>query len=116
MRKLIASTLMLLISVASFAQKLPPEIAGVWKCDDFKIEIFKSGQTYSAKLLWAKDIFEADGKTPKRDSKNPDEKLRNRSRQGITHITELIYKDGEFINGKLYSVQDGNTYSFEERE
>ncbi|MPS75012.1 MAG: DUF2147 domain-containing protein [Chryseobacterium sp.] len=112
MRKLIAATLMLLISVASLAQKLSPDhIAGVWKCDDFKIEIFKSGQTYSAKLLWAKDMFEADGKTPKRDSKNPDEKLRNRSRQGITHITELIYKDGEFINGKLYSVQDGNTYS-----
>lgn len=56
-------------------------------------------------------MFEADGRTPKRDSKNPDAKLKTRSVQGITHITQLAFEDGEYVNGKLYSIQDGNTYS-----
>lgn len=112
MNRLLWVAMMLLVPAAAFAQKLSPDqIIGVWKCEDFKIEIFRSGNTYSGKLLWAKDMFEADGKTPKKDNKNPDSKLRNRSRQGITHITGLIYKDGEYVDAKLYSVQDGNTYS-----
>lgn len=114
MKKMILAASLLLVSVATFAQKLSPDqILGVWKCEDYKIEFYKSGDdTYSAKLLWSKTMFETDGKTPKKDSKNPDEKLRNRSIQGLTHITELTYKNGEFIDAKLYSVDDGNTYSF----
>ncbi|SFM87505.1 Uncharacterized conserved protein, DUF2147 family [Chitinophaga sp. YR627] len=112
MKRTYFAVVMLLLSVASFAQKLSPDqIIGVWQCEDYKIEIFKSGNSYSGKLLWAKDLFEVDGKTPKKDNKNPNEQLRNRSRQGLTHITELVYKDGAYADGKLYSVQDGNTYS-----
>ena len=113
MKKSILVVFMLLLSLASFAQKLPADqITGVWQCDDYKIEVFKAGNTYSAKLLWSKEMFEADGKISKKDVKNPNEKLRSRSVQGLTHITGLIYKDGEYVDGKLYSVQDGNTYSF----
>lgn len=112
MKKSILAMVMLLLTIASFAQKLSPDqIIGVWQCEDYKIRVIKTGNTYSAQLLWSKDMFEADGKTPKKDLKNPDEKLRSRSVQGLTHITELIYKDGEYRDGKLYSVQDGNTYS-----
>ena len=112
MRKLLIATAMLLVSAAAFSQKKSPDqIIGIWKCEDYKIEFFKTGNTYSGKLLWAKDIFQADGTTPKKDSENPDKNLRSRSRQGITHITELIYKDGEYIDGKLYSPTEGNTYS-----
>ena len=112
MKKSILAVFTLLLSLASFAQKLPADqITGVWQCDDYKIEVFKAGNTYSAKLLWSKEMFEADGKTPKKDVKNPNEKLRSRSVQGLTHITGLIYKDDEYVDGKLYSVQDGNTYS-----
>jgi hypothetical protein len=39
-------------------------------------------------------MFEADGKTSKKDVKNPNEKLRSRPVQGLTHITNLTYKDG----------------------
>lgn len=113
MKKTISAMFALLLSLASFAQKLPADqIIGVWQCDDYKIEIFKTGNTYSAKLLWSKEMFEADGKTSKKDVKNPNEKLRSRSVQGLTHITDLVHKDGEYVDGKLYSVQDGNTYSF----
>ncbi|UOE50879.1 DUF2147 domain-containing protein [Mucilaginibacter sp. SMC90] len=112
MKKTILAAAMLLISVVAFAQKLSPDqIIGTWQCEDYKIEIFRTGSSYSAKLLWSKEMFEADGRTSKKDIKNPDEKLRSRPVQGITHITELIYKDGEYRDGKLYSVQDGNSYS-----
>jgi uncharacterized protein (DUF2147 family) len=112
MKKTILAVFALLLSLASYAQKISADnIIGIWKCDDYKIEVFKTGNTYSAKLLWSKDMFEADGKTSKKDVKNPDEKLRSRSVQGLTHITDLVYKGGEYEDGKLYSVQDGNTYS-----
>lgn len=113
MRKSILAVFALLLSITSFAQKLPADrITGVWQCDDYKIEVFKAGNTYSAKLLWSKEMFEADGKTSKKDVKNPNEKLRSRFVQGLTHITGLVYKDGEYVDGALYSVQDGNTYGF----
>lgn len=112
MKKAILAVILLLISMTSFAQKISPDnIIGIWQCTDYKIEIFKSESSYSAKLLWSKDMFEADGKTPKKDVKNPNEKLRNRPIQGIVHISALIFKDGEYVDSKLYSVQDGNTYS-----
>ena len=96
MKKTLFTVLMLFLSVATFAQKISQDnIVGIWKCEEYKIEIFKSGDTYSAKLLWAKDMFEADGKTPKKDQKNPDEQMRTRSRQGITHIRGLTFKNGE---------------------
>jgi len=103
--------ILVLVSVTSYAQLPADKIIGIWQCEDYKIEVFKSGNSYSAKLLWSKDMFEADGRTPKRDSKNPDAKLKTRSVQGITHITQLAFEDGEYVNGKLYSIQDGNTYS-----
>lgn len=113
MKKSMLAVFMLLLSLASFGQKLPADrIIGVWQCDDYKIEVFRAGTTYSAKLLWSKEMFEADGKTSKKDVKNPDEKLRSRSVQGLTHITGLVYKDSEYVDGKLYSVGDGNTYGF----
>lgn len=113
MKNIVFATVLLFITQITSAQKISKDlIVGVWQSEEYKIEIFKSGDTYSAKLLWSKDMFEADGKTSKKDNKNPDEKLRSRPRQGITHITELKFKDGEFVDGKLYSVNDGNTYGF----
>lgn len=113
MKKTYFLVLMILISIGTHAQKISKDlIVGVWQSEEYKIEIFKSGETYSAKLLWSKDMFEADGKTSKKDDKNPDEKLRGRSRQGLTHIKGLTFKSGEFIDGKLYSVKDGNIYGF----
>ena len=115
MKRIILLTGMLLVmATGSFAQSNPADkIVGVWfsEANALKIEIFKSGNTYSGKLLQAKFIFETDGVTPKKDIKNPNEKLRNRSRLGLVHITELVYDDGKYSNGVLYSVETGGTYS-----
>lgn len=56
-------------------------------------------------------MFEPNVKNPKKDEKNPDKKMRSRSRLGIAHIIGMTFENDEYINGKLYSVQDGNTYS-----
>ena len=113
MKKNFLVVIMLLVSIVSMAQKLSSDkIVGLWQSEEYKIEIFKSGNTFSGKLLWAKNnMFDADGKTSKKDDQNPNEKLRNRNRQGITHITNLKFKEGEYIDGDLYSVENGNTYS-----
>jgi len=112
MKRSILTIVMLLLCMACFAQKLPADqILGTWQCSDYKIEVFKSGSNYCAKLLWSKNMFEADGKTSRKDSNNPDAKLKDRPVQGLTHITALVFRDGEYVDGKLYSVQDGNTYS-----
>jgi len=106
--------MLLLIVTGSFAQSQSPDkVLGVWFSEEhaMKIEIFKSGNTYSGKLLNANFMFEADGKTPKKDTENPNEKLRSRSRQGLVHISKLTYKDGTYINGVLYNVEAGATYS-----
>jgi uncharacterized protein (DUF2147 family) len=113
MKKYLIIAMMQLGSMIAFAQKTSPDqILGKWQTNEgWIIEIIKSGSTYSGKLLWQKDMFEVDGKTPKKDVKNPNEKLKSRSLHGIIYITELIYENGEYINGKLYSIEDGNTYS-----
>ncbi|PZR32719.1 MAG: DUF2147 domain-containing protein [Azospira oryzae] len=116
MRKIFTACAALFISLASFAQPQPADkIIGVWQSTDsdvgLRFEIFKQGDKYFGKLQWASTMYEADGKTPKADSKNPDEKLRSRSRQNITNVTNLTYEEGEYTGGKLYNPDDGDTYS-----
>ncbi|MDP9958024.1 uncharacterized protein (DUF2147 family) [Epilithonimonas hungarica] len=116
MKKLLLLSMMILISSLSFAQKLSADkIIGNWESIDgdvkLKFEIFRQNGKYFGKLLWASNMFEADGKTPKKDFKNPDVKLRNRSRQNIINITNLTFDDGEYSGGKLYNPTDGNSYS-----
>ncbi|WP_339880085.1 DUF2147 domain-containing protein [uncultured Algoriphagus sp.] len=116
MKKIITTAAMLIITVLSFAQSLPANaILGVWESDDsdpkLKFEFYKSGERYFGKLLYASNMYEEDGITPKKDFKNPDELLRDRSRLGITNITDLTYSDGEYSGGKLYNPEEGRTYS-----
>ena len=117
MKKIFLIITMLYMTIAAFAQKLPADkITGQWLSEDgedvqLKFEIFKSDGKYAGKLLWASSMFEADGKTPKKDFKNPDAKLRSRSRQGIVNIKGLTYEDGEYADGKLYNPENGSTYS-----
>lgn len=106
---------MLLLSVTGFAQQPADKIIGKWESVDGDVklhfDIFKQDGKYFGRLLWASNMYEPDGKTPKKDFKNPDEKLQSRSRQNIVNITNLEYEDGEYNNGKLYNPSEGDTYS-----
>ena len=88
-------------------------ILGVWLSEekDGKIEIYKSGNKYLGKLIWGKTIFEADGITSKKDTKNTDEKLRTRNLKDLVMLTDFVYEDGEWTDGKIYDPKSGKTYS-----
>ncbi|GAB3988283.1 DUF2147 domain-containing protein [Spirosoma daeguense] len=114
MKTLFFAAFLLCISLVSFAQQPADKLTGIWQSVGsdvgLRFEIYKTNDTYSGKLLWASTMYEADGKTPKKDFKNPDKNLRNRSRQNIVNITNLVYDDGEYTDGQLYNPDDGRTY------
>lgn len=115
MKKIFSLFTILLLSTLSFAQALPGDkIAGIWESTNsdvvLKFEIYKSGDEFFGKLLWASDMFNDDGSI-KKDFNNPDKSLRNRFRKNIVNITDLRFDDGEYVDGKLYNPADGRTYS-----
>lgn len=92
------------------------KILGNWLSEekDGRIEIYKTGDKYSGKLVWGKDLVEADGKTPRKDrtdTKNPDAKLKSRPLLGLVLLTNFTYDDGEWTGGKIYDPKSGKTYS-----
>jgi len=60
-----------------------------------KVQFFKSGDTYSGKIVWLKEPADKNG-NPKTDSKG-------KPLMGMIVITNLKYdKDGTYIDGKCY--------------
>lgn len=100
---------------STIAKTNADEVVGIWvsEAQDSKMEIYKSGNTYCGKLLagWGNKLYEKDGKILKKDTKNPDSKLRNRPLFNMEFITDLTYEDGEYTGGKLYIAQIGSTFS-----
>jgi len=96
----------------TFAQTGESAILGKWESDkkDVKLEFVKTGAEYQARLLWGNQIVETDGKTSKKDTKNPDEKLRARNIIGITNVTGLKWDGEEYTGGKIYNPPSGDTY------
>ncbi|HEX8018772.1 DUF2147 domain-containing protein [Mucilaginibacter sp.] len=108
----IAIVLIIAFTTTVKAQTAENAIAGTWESDkkDVRLEFFKSGNEYQAKLLWGNKIVESDGKTSKKDAKNPDEKLRSRNIIGIVSVTGLKWDGEEFTGGKIYNPPSGDTY------
>ena len=100
----------------AFAQAYSPdEIIGVWESEDgnIKFEMFDTGETYAARVLYGKLLVEADGKTFKKDALNPDPKLRSRSLERAVVLTNLKWDagDGRWEGGDFYSGATGQTHS-----
>ncbi|MFB9080652.1 DUF2147 domain-containing protein [Flavobacterium procerum] len=114
MMKTIKILFILLFAVSSKMQAQVNEksVIGVWESDkkDVRMEFFKDGANYAAKLLWGNLVVEKDGITSKKDSKNPDVKLRARNILGIVSLTGLEWNGKEYINGKIYDPPSGDTY------
>jgi uncharacterized protein (DUF2147 family) len=104
-----------IIPTASAQTGPAPHIAGIWEAEDgrMKIEMFDAGGAYAGRLLWGRRAVEADGKTFKRDTHNPDPMLRNRSLQGITILQNLKWdaKDRRWEGGTLYDGTSGRSIS-----
>jgi uncharacterized protein (DUF2147 family) len=110
-------TLMLIVSSSIAQTTSGDKVLGIWLSEkkDAKIEIFKSGNKYSGKLVLGAEMFEADGKTPLKDTKNPDVALHARTRLNLIIISGLIYDDGAYADGHLYDARSGRTYSLKMR-
>jgi uncharacterized protein (DUF2147 family) len=92
------------------------KILGNWLSEekDGRIEIYKTGDKYFGKLVWGRDLVEADGKTPikgRTDTKNSDPNLRSRPLLGLVLLTNFTYDGGEWNSGKIYDPKSGKTYS-----
>lgn len=88
-------------------------IIGEWinEDKDTRIEIYKNGDEYFGKLVWAEDLFEADGKTSRKDLRNTDEKLRSRSLHNVILLHNFVFDEDLWDDGKMYDPKSGKTYS-----
>jgi uncharacterized protein (DUF2147 family) len=88
-------------------------IIGKWRSEaqDSEMEIYKSGSTYKGKMLagWGNKMYEADGKTLTKDTKNSDAKLRNRELLNLEFLTDAGYENGVYKGGELYLAVIGRT-------
>jgi uncharacterized protein (DUF2147 family) len=106
MKKLLTLSTFLLISLTSaIANSSPDVILGEWisEAKDGKISIFKQGDRYFGKITW--------GKTPgKKDSNNPDPKLRNREIVGTVILKDFVFDGEKWESGTIYDPHSGKTY------
>lgn len=90
----------------------PDGCVGYWLNGDgrAKIQIYKSGNTYSGKIVWLSKPNDKDGK-PRVDKQNPDTKLRNRTIVGLDILHSFVYDgDNTWIDGRIYDPENGKTY------
>lgn len=114
MQKLALSIILFLSSLITFAQNSDADkIIGEWLNEDKdgKIEIYKTGNSYFGKIIWGNSIFEDDGQTLTKDVKNPDEKLKQRNILNMVVLSDFIYAEDVWDNGKIYDPKSGKTYN-----
>lgn len=104
--------LLFLLPTALFAQQADA-ITGTWLNEekDAKVQVYRNGNKYYGKLIWIKDAYEDDGKTLRKDSKNPDAALRSRDLINLVILRNFVFDDGEWTDGKIYDPKSGKTYS-----
>ena len=94
-------------------------ILGVWHTTDDKsrIEVFKQGSHYSAKIIslkepnWPANDEQGMGGKPKNDRNNPNPSLRSRTIIGIQFLNGFVYEGkGVWKEGTVYDPENGKTY------
>lgn len=88
------------------------KIVGIWQTDtkDARIQVYKVGNTYQAKILWLEHIGVPQN-VPWLDNKNPNPALRKRTRENIVAMTGMEYTgNNKYKNGLVYYPTNGKTY------
>lgn len=107
--------ILLFLPFIAFSQSKADAILGKWMCIDksVKVEIYKENDEYRAKILWFNDKL-GSGKpmNSRRDTSNPNPKLRNRKIIGMEILKDLEYntKKNCWENGKIYDAYYGRTW------
>ena len=89
------------------------KLLGTWLNQDktSHIEIFQRENKYFGKIAWLKDP-KNENNQDKLDTKNPDNKLKNRKIIGLEILKDFVKKEkGIFEDGEIYNPKDGKTYS-----
>lgn len=112
MKKLLALLVLTVAFVKPALSQNADAVLGTWLNEDkdAKVLIYKTGTVYSGKIIWLKNPYEQDGKTPRTDSKNSSEGLRKRAIQNLVILSDFTYKDEQWEGGKIYDPKSGKTY------
>lgn len=110
MKKIILVLTLLFTSITIYTQSKVDRISGVWlnQLGNAEVEIFKRDGRFFGKIVWIEIPNDMDINLAK-DKNNPDPLLRSRNILGLEIITDLVYKNGTWIDGKLYSPEKGQT-------
>ena len=106
------SVIIVFLSLFSFtllsAQNKADDILGIWSINEgeAKVEIYQEAGVYMGKIVWLKEPNTSKGE-PKTDRKNPNRSLRDQPVMGLVILKDLTYKNGQWVNGKLYAVAKG---------
>jgi uncharacterized protein (DUF2147 family) len=107
MKELLSFLSIMLIVTSLKAQTVGDAVVGKWLTQekDGIVEIFKQNNKYFGKIVWGKN-------GNRKDTKNPDPKLRNRDVIGLVILTNFSYNGkGGWTDGEIYDPQKGKTYS-----
>jgi uncharacterized protein (DUF2147 family) len=119
MKKIGSLTILFLAMTAWFcvrvnAQHKPDDVLGYWFNEEktSKVQIFKEGTKYFAKIVWLKDPNDVATGKPRVDNLNPDVKLQNVPLLGLVIMKNFVF-DGknEWEDGTIYDPKKGKTYS-----
>jgi uncharacterized protein (DUF2147 family) len=95
-------------------------ILGKWQIADddshIVIEVAKDSSGYVAWISYMDEPYHAEDASDglagclKLDRHNPDSTLRRRSVLGLVVLSELVYRDGRWRDGRIYSPDNGKSY------
>ncbi len=110
-RKFVFLIAFLCLTIVAFAQKRD-DILGTWvnPSGEGHVEIFKKGDKYFGKLIWIKELKDANGKI-KLDLKNPNASLRQNPILGLEILKNFVFDEGKWTDGSIYEPKTGKTYS-----
>lgn len=99
-----------LLALAAAASANPDAVVGRWKTETKNaiVEIERCGKSLCGKLVTSDGIAANPGL---KDSENKDPKLRNRPLKGLPLLWGFTYKDGAWVDGNIYKVDEGKTYA-----
>jgi uncharacterized protein (DUF2147 family) len=111
MKRLLFS-LLFLCPFFGLSQVSADAVLGIWLTEskDGKVEIYKKNNKYYGKVIWIAKPNDKNGK-PLTDANNPDASLQKRPILNMDIITDLIFDNGEWSEGKVYDPKSGDSYT-----
>lgn len=102
------------VSLTISAQSAGDKIIGTYKAvqegNVSKVKITKNGNGYRAQVIWLEKPNNPDG-TPRLDKRNPDKAKAKLRADKVVLIDKVVYKDGEWTDGKIYDPTKGKTFN-----